>query len=379
LAPDDEVTVFARVERLEAARDTSADRTRRRPPDPVRLWTGIVGRLRHVTASYPIVIRLVTTAVAVFTLAVAYFGAVLKLDPLTAFYFVATTFTSTGYGDVTPLQPAGARVASPNGAAMIAASLLMFTGVATIGIFIAFATSALTRAQVNAIQGLRQIRTHGHVLVCGCGNVGTRVVEYLRALGRRVVVVELNPDPALVEMSSRREIELVTGDATRDATLDLCNVAHARAVIAVTDSDTANLEVALGARARNQDVPIVMRAQEQAFADSIARHFGAIRTYSTTALAAPVFAMISRFRRTRGGIRLGDERFNLAEQVQGEEPQPPSAQDCIALGVWRNGVFLHIDGFEAMRPFDRVLFLVPLSQFKSGLAQNVAAVAVESI
>jgi hypothetical protein len=43
----------------------------------------------------------------------------------------------------------------------------------------------------------------------------------------------------------------------------------------------------------------------------------------------------------------------------GEEPQPPSAQDCIALGVRRNG---------------RALFLVPLSQFKSGLAQNVAAV-----
>ena len=111
------------------------------------------------------------------------------------------------------------------------------------------------------LQGLRQIRTRGHVLVFGCGNVGTRVVELLRALNRHVVVVELKPDPMLEEMSSRRGIELVTGDATRDATLDLCNIPRAQAVIAVTDSDIANLEVALGVRARNKDVPLVMRVQ----------------------------------------------------------------------------------------------------------------------
>jgi hypothetical protein len=177
-------------------------------------------------------------------------------------------------------------------------------------------------------------------------------------------------------MSTSRGIELVTGDATRDATLDLCNIVHARAVIAVTDSDTANLEVALGVRARNKRVPVVMRVQDQAFADSIARHFEAIRTYSTAALAAPVFAMISRFPKTRGRITLGDDAYSVAERSQGKEPQPPPAQDCIPLGVWRNGAFLHIDTFEEMKPFDRLLFLVPLSQFKSGLPQNEEAVAV---
>jgi Trk K+ transport system NAD-binding subunit len=370
--PADRVTVFARVERLAAAQDAGTPaRAAERGAGFAGLRTAAARRVRHARSAYPVLNRLIAAAAAIFALAVVYFAFALKLDPVTAFYFVATTFTSTGYGDVTPLQPAGARLAGPpNVLAMVAASALMFTGVATTGIFIAFATSALTRAQVNAIQGLRQIRTRGHVLVFGCGNVGTRVVEYLRALGRRVVVVELRPDPALVEMSARREIELVTGDATRDATLDLCNVAHAHAVVAVTDDDTANLEIALGARARNRGVSVVMRVQDDALADSIARHFDAIRTVSTAALAAPVFAMISRFRRTRGGIRIGDDDYNLAEQPQDQEPQRPSAQDCIALGVWRNGAFLHIDAFEEMKPFDRVLFLVPLSQFKSGRAQN---------
>jgi hypothetical protein len=336
----------------------------------------VAERLRRAWAAYPVVIRLIGVVAAIFVLAVAYFAFALRLNPLTAFYFVATTFTSTGYGDITPLQPAGTRLASPNGVALLVSSLLMFAGVAAVGIFTAFATSALTRAQFRAIQGLRQIRTRGHVLVFGCGNVGTRIVEYLRALDRRVVVVELNPDPGLVEMSNRGGMELLTGDATRDATLDLCNIAHARAVIAATDSDTANLEVALGVLARDKDASVVMRVQDQALADSIAHHFKGIRTYSTAALAAPVFAMIARFSKTRGRIALGDDAYSLAERVEGQEPQPPSPQHCIPLAVWRNGAFRHVDTFEETEPFDRVLFLVPLSQFKSEPSQNGEAVAV---
>ncbi len=375
-APEDQVTVFARIERLEAAHEAGpAERAEQRDRLRDRVRTSATERMRRVWAEYPIVIRAAAGAAAIFVAAVVYFAAALHLDPITAFYFVATTFTSTGYGDITPLQAAGAAHASPSGVALIAASLLMFAGVASIGVFIAFATSALTRAQFTAIQGLRQIRTRGHILVFGCGNVGTRVVEYLRALGRHVVVVELKNDPVLVEMSNRGGIELITGDATRDATLDLCNIPHARAVIAATDSDTANLEIALGVLARSKHASVVMRVQDQAFADSIARHFKGIRTYSTAALAAPVFAMISRFAKTRGRIVLGDDAYSLAERVEEQEPQPPSAQDCIPLGVWRNGAFHHVDAFEETEPFDRVLFLVPLSQFKSGLPQNGEAVA----
>ncbi|HWT06035.1 MAG TPA: NAD-binding protein [Xanthomonadales bacterium] len=377
-ARDDQVTVFACVERLEAAHEAGQAQRAERRDRPAEPHTGVMERLRRVWVAYPVLIRVAAGAAAIFIAAVTYFAFALQLDPVTAFYFVATTFTSTGYGDVTPLQSAGGRLASPNRVALIAASLLMFAGVASIGIFIAFATSALTRAQFTAIQGLRQIRTRGHVLVFGCGNVGTRVVEYLRALDRHVVVVELKPDPVLVEMSNRGGIELVTGDATRDATLDLCNIPHAHAVIAATDSDTANLEIALGVLARSKHASVVMRVQDQAFADSIARHFKGIRTYSTAALAAPVFAMIARFPKTRGRIALGDDAYSLAERVEGQEPQPPSAQDCIPLGVWRNGAFRHVDAFDETEPFDRVLFLVPLSQFKSELSQNGEAVAVRT-
>jgi Trk K+ transport system NAD-binding subunit len=355
-APDDDVIVFGRVELLIAGGlGWTTYRVERRKRHLLRLRVGLKKRLRALRTMDPILARVIGAAATIFTLAVVYFAFVLQRDPVTALYFVATTFTSTGYGDITPLG---------NPPAMIAANLVMFVGVASTGIFIAFVTSALTRAQFTSMQGLRQIRTRGHVLLCGSGNVGMRVIDYLRALHQRVVVVDPNPDPALVEMSRRRQIELLTGDATRDATLDLCNIQSARAVVALTDSDTANLEVALGVRARNPHVPVVMRAQDEAFAGSIGRQFDAIRTYSTTTLAAPAFAMLSRFPGTRGRIAFGDDSYNVGERVQGEVPQPPPAEHCIPLGVCRKGAFLHIDAFEEMEPFDRLLFLVPLSQFQ---------------
>ena len=271
------------------------------------------------------------------------------------FYFVTTTMTTTGYGDITPTTHLG----------QLATIVLEVLGVAFSGISIAFVTTALTRAQFTALQGLRQIRTRGHVVVCGSGNVGTRVIEFMRMLGLPVVVIDPVPDAEIVEQSRVRTIELLTGDATRDGTLDLCNLPLARALIALTSSDTANLEVALGARGRNPHLQVVMRVQDDAFAGSVGRQFEAIQTFSTSSLAAPAFAGLSRFPGTRSRIEFGDEDYNVGERLQGEVPMPPPAEHC-ALAVWRNNQFLHIDNFDEMEPFDRLLFIVPLSQFRAG-------------
>jgi Trk K+ transport system NAD-binding subunit len=249
---------------------------------------------------------------------------------------------------------------------MAATILLEVLGVAFSGIAIAFVTTALTRAQFNALQGLRQIKARSHVVVCGAGNVGTRVIEFLRMLGQHVVVIDPVPDAETVELSRIREVELLTGDATRDGTLDLCNLQMARALIALTSSDTANLEVALGARGRNPHLQVVMRVQDDAFAGSVGRQFEAIQTFSTSSLAAPAFAGLSRFPGTRARIEFGDEDYNVGERLQGEVPMPPPAEHCVALAVWRNNQFLHIDTFDEMEPFDRLLFIVPLSQFRAG-------------
>lgn len=352
---DERLVVFGEVRHMMTTAARVAEPVRRRPFSLLRF----LAQMWHaVTHADPIVQTIIISALVIYFLASVGFAFAMHLDPVTAAYFVGTTMTTTGYGDVTPLN---------NGPwAKMGAVLLEILGVGVSGIFIAIATSALTRAQFVSLQGLRQIRTREHVLVCGAGNVGTRVIEFLEMLGQNIVVVEANPDSSIVELSRARTIELMTGDATRDSTLDLCHVAAARSVVAITNSDTANLEVALGVRGRNPTVPVVMRVADENFAGSIARQFEAITTLSTSALAAPAFAGLSRFPGTRARIAFGDDDYNVGERPQGEVPTPPPAEHCTALAVWRNGSFLHINDFDEMEPFDRLLFIVPLSQFRAG-------------
>jgi Trk K+ transport system NAD-binding subunit len=322
-------------------------------PNLIQQLGSAVRQFRHLD---PVIRGMLAAAIVVFLASTVFFGILFKKDAITAAYFVVTTMTTTGYGDITPTTHMG----------QVATMILEVLGVAFSGISIAFVTTALTRAQFTALQGLRQIRTRGHVVVCGSGNVGTRVIEFMRMLGMPVVVIDPVPDAEIVEQSRLRMIELLTGDATRDGTLDLCNLPMARSLIALTSSDTANLEVALGARGRNPHLQVVMRVQDDAFAGSVGRQFEAIQTFSTSSLAAPAFAGLSRFPGTRSRIEFGDEDYNVGERLQGEVPMPPPAEHCVALAVWRNNQFLHIDTFDEMEPFDRLLFIVPLSQFRAG-------------
>ena len=145
--------------------------------------------------------------------------------------------------------------------------------------------------------------------MCGAGSIGSGVIELLLGFDMPLVVVEATPDPAMVERARDLGFDLLTGDASRDDTLDLCNLNSAHSLIALTNYDTLNLEIALGARARNPNMPIVLRIAEASFAASIARHFDFRTTYSAAALAAPAFAGLARAPGARGRITLGGQEF----------------------------------------------------------------------
>jgi Trk K+ transport system NAD-binding subunit len=312
----------------------------------------------------PIARSALAVAVLVFAIGTVLFAFLLRLNPLTAMYFVVSTMTTTGYGDITP-QSAG-----PLGEA--AAILLMLAGITFSGIFVAILASKFAQAQFIALQGLRQVRRRRHVIVCGAGNVGSRVIDFLLKLERQVVVIEIEPNAEIVERSRDRHFDLLTGDASRDSTLDLCNIEEAEALIALTNSDTMNLEVALGARARNASLPIVMRCQEAAFAESITRHFGIDRTYGTAGLASPLLAGLSRSRGVRGRIDLCGREYGIFEQRYGESVEPPPDPECLPLAAWRDGALILVRTHAQFAPHDVGLQLYPVWKLREGPAGEAA-------
>lgn len=385
LTADDRVVVFGPLMRLKRARSRELGSSRARFARFAAQVADVFSGIRRLE---PILRTSGIVALILFTAYVVYFTLSLRLNVPASVYYVLTTMTNTGYGDITPLCADCARgaLSAAQIVALFMANAVMLTGIVTFSIFTATVTSGLNAAALRRIRGLRRIHRTGHVIVCGAGNVGTLVIDYLRQLNEQVVVVEKNPDNLLVEMARDRKIDLLTGDSTNDETITYCAPEHAKSLIGVTNSDTSNLETALGARSRSRergsnDLHIVLRIDDLAFGRSIKRHFG-LASFSPTELTAPTIAGLARFESTRGRFELFggtefEQTFQLAERFQGPENAPPPAPPerpgykvrWIPLYAWRDdgrgkGEAVAIHKFAGeVQSGDRLLFMVPLDQF----------------
>jgi hypothetical protein len=151
---------------------------------------------------------------------------------------------------------------------------------------------------------------------------------------------------------------LLTGDASRDDTLDLCNLGAAHSLVALTNVDTLNLEIALGGRVRNPDMPIVLRIADAGFAASIARHFQFETTFSAEALAAPTFAGLSRLPGARGRIVIAGQEFGIGEMALPENYQAVVPEGAFPLAVMRNETLVAVHRFDEVFPGETVLVLI---------------------
>ncbi len=119
--------------------------------------------------------------------------------------------------------------------------------------FLAPATTVTAVAvALAAILGeeLAEVRLHlqrRHVVVCGLGERGIRLVRSLRDAGYRVVAVELDPGNRAIPEVRRRGALVVVGDARTAGVLRRARVQHAEYVVALTGADDANAEVAIRA------------------------------------------------------------------------------------------------------------------------------------
>jgi Trk K+ transport system NAD-binding subunit len=325
-----------------------AVRMERPPGRPRPLLSRALEAAGHVN---PIVRNLVLGAIAFYAVALAFFHLTMGLDWPGAAFDVAQTMTSSGLGD--------SRVVALGGPVTGGAILLMVGGTVFTSIFIGYVSAAITRAQWTALQGLRRIRARGHFVVCGGGRSGGAVVNLLTEAGKRVVVVDSHPDPTLIRLARQSSIDLLTGDATNEDVLALCDVAHAAAVVAVTNSDPGNLEIALGARAIRADVPLVVRMENRTFAQATARLFG-IATFSPTALGAPAFAGLARFPGTLGRVRYAGADHTIVQRTVAEGTHPDAG--AVPLVVWRGRRVVPVHHVTELAAGDVVIYAYTLAR-----------------
>jgi voltage-gated potassium channel len=178
-----------------------------------------------------------------------------EVDLIDSIYYTTVTLSTTGYGDIAPVEP-HARLIN----AFVITPLRIGFLVLLIG----------TTLEVLASQGREMFRVArwrkkmgSHIVVVGYGTKGRSAVETLINNGqdREAIVVVDSSSVALADAHADG-LAVVTGDATRRGVLRQARVYEASQVIITTDRDDSNVLATLTVRQLNPDAYIVAAARE---------------------------------------------------------------------------------------------------------------------
>jgi voltage-gated potassium channel Kch len=229
-----------------------------------------------------------------------------------ALYFSTETIATVGYGDFSFMhQPIWLRIWGIG---------LMFAGVTTTAILVAFIADVLLSRRLAQSAGRRKVRhLRHHVIVVGLGSFGSRVVNDLTAAGYDVAVIERDPDSRFLSTAARLDVPVIFGDATVRETLESARIEEARAVAVLTQDDMVNIETGivlqemlghrLGSDGHRPHVPIVLRVYDRTLSRAVAQRFGFENVLSTVDLATPWFIGAALGLQVLGTFSVGQHSF----------------------------------------------------------------------
>jgi voltage-gated potassium channel len=159
---------------------------------------------------------------------------------------------------------------------------------------------------------------NNHVLV-GLGKLGLRVLQELRRLDEQVLVLERDPQCPNLVLAHDLNVPVYIGSSRDEGVFDKLNFARAKSIILATNDDLANLEMALDARKIKPDITVVLRMFDPELADKIGDAFDLSLAFSTSEIAAPVFATSSSDRSIINSFYVEDELLVVARLTVREE------------------------------------------------------------
>ncbi len=181
-------------------------------------------------------------------------------SPLEALYMAVISITTVGYGEVHPLSNSG----------RVFTLFLLLFGVGSL----AFAAHSFTESMIERVSDpvrekknmQKKIdRLQGHTIICGHGRVGAAAAVHLHDAGQEFVVLENSTEE--IETLTEKGFFYLSGDATSEKTMIEAGIKRAGALMALLNSDPANLFTVLTARELNPTLHIVARS-ESAYAES---------------------------------------------------------------------------------------------------------------
>ncbi len=283
---------------------------RRRPGSWRAAWAGIGEWWRDA----PGALRFALVALFhVVILSVVLFHYYLGLAWVDAFYFVIATVATVGYGDFNLMN------APPW--IKLYGSLVILSGAATLAILFSIMTDLMLGTRLRDVLARGCSRFKGHIIVAGLGDIGFRLVRALVGSGETVVAIGAREDGEFVQ-TVREIASVVIGNPQMEETLRKAGVSGAKAILAVTDDDLANLSIGLAGKRADSACRVVLRIFDDKLEEKIRHdlHIDAIQ--SVSGAAAPTFVGAVFCPEILQGILLPDSLMLVRHQVI--PPGPPT-------------------------------------------------------
>ncbi len=233
------------------------------------------------------------------------FNRYLGLNMLDALYFVVVTVATVGYGDINLLEASAPL--------KVFGIVMIMLGALTLALVFGLVTDAIVGARLLRALGQYPVPKRDHVVVCGVGTTGSTIIEALAQAGVRCVAVERDEDALDAAFVKRLRLPVVIGDIASGTTLDGLRLGSARALLAVTKDDMANLQCALLAQARAPGLRVVLRMFDPDLAARVERTTGIYLSRSVAALAAPAFVAAIFGRRPAAVLPIGAEVLQIVD------------------------------------------------------------------
>jgi voltage-gated potassium channel len=255
-------------------------------------------------------------------------GAISFADVL---YFTMITITTVGYGDIVPVTEQ-ARLFDT----FVVTPIRLFIWLIFLGTAYEFLFKQVwERWRMNLIQrGL-----HDHVVVAGHGTSGAEAVcELIRRGTDPAAIVVIDQNANSLRAAEAKGVNVLDGDATRNATLEAVHVQRARSIIVPAGRDDTSILIVLTARGLAPDVPIsvVIRSEDN---EALARQAGAETVINPASFAGLLLAGSTH------GPHIADYMADLANadgRVTLRERAVEAAEVGRALSEIRTGLGLRI-------------------------------------
>ncbi|MBW2971644.1 NAD-binding protein [Candidatus Woesearchaeota archaeon] len=196
-----------------------------------------------------------------------------------ALYWLVTTMTTVGYGDVTPISLYG----------KIIALFVMVTGIVSVSLLISQITSRIVAVNLGSMFGVARTKKKIDCILCGWNPISQAAFDEIKGPGVEIVVIDKKNRPGLAKS---KDVHFMVGDPTNPDVLKRANVTNAKNIVLAMEEDSEVLLAIHVIREMNPWINIVAKINNHEHI-KIAESAGADQVVSPPSIGGRLLSMVA--------------------------------------------------------------------------------------